>query len=50
VPPGRYYAQAQRPGGGPGARGVEEKIYVSGGPLRVELPIPRPGETLDDPQ
>jgi hypothetical protein len=50
VPPGRYYAQAQRPGGGLGTRGVEEKITVTSGSMRVELPIPRPGRTLDDPQ
>jgi formylglycine-generating enzyme required for sulfatase activity len=50
LPPGRYYAQAQVPGGGPGSRGVEEKITVVAGTLRVELPVPRPGATLDDPQ
>jgi hypothetical protein len=49
--PGRYYAQAQvvRPDGQV-ERGLEMKFALLGKPVTVDLPIPRPGAMLIEPQ
>lgn len=50
VPPGRYYAQAEKPARGPETRAIEVKFQCDGGPMRVDLPLPKAGATLDEPQ
>jgi formylglycine-generating enzyme required for sulfatase activity len=50
VPPGRYYVQCQVPGASTPTRGLEMKIEATPGTLHVDLPVPRPGATLNDPE